>query len=166
MTAPLHFRLARPADIPAMSAIRLAVTENVLTEPARVTAQMYRDYMDELGRAWVCEAGAACRLQLIGFCYALQVDASIWALFVQPAWEGQGVATGLLDRSCAWLHGIGHASAQLYTGTGTRAEHFYTARGWQRSLASTGDEAHFVIDLGTCVKRGLAIPNPATESPA
>jgi hypothetical protein len=46
-----HFRRARPGDIAAMSAIRLAVTENVLSDHGKVTLQMYRDYMDMLGRA-------------------------------------------------------------------------------------------------------------------
>lgn len=44
------FRPATVADIPAMSRIRLAVTENVLSDPSRVTEQMYRDYLEPLGR--------------------------------------------------------------------------------------------------------------------
>ena len=49
----LTFRPATVADIPALSAIRLAVQENRLSDPARITRQMYEDYLDRLGRTWV-----------------------------------------------------------------------------------------------------------------
>lgn len=40
------FWRARQADIAAMSRIRLSVSENVLSDPARVTLQMYEDYLE------------------------------------------------------------------------------------------------------------------------
>jgi len=50
--AQVHFRRATPADIPAMSRIRLAVNENRLRDPARITPQMYGDFLDRDGRGW------------------------------------------------------------------------------------------------------------------
>ena len=50
MNNKLHFRIATLADIPVMMEIRLAVKENVLSNPARVPYQMYVDYLDLLGR--------------------------------------------------------------------------------------------------------------------
>jgi hypothetical protein len=38
-----------------MSRIRLAVTENVLSDPGRITGGMYEDYLEKSGRAWVAE---------------------------------------------------------------------------------------------------------------
>ena len=86
MTAP-SYRIACAGDIPAMSAIRLAVQENRLSDPTRITAQMYADYLDLLGRGWVCERDGA----ITGFAYADRAGGSIWALFVDPAHEGAGI---------------------------------------------------------------------------
>jgi len=49
-------RRATRADIPAMSRIRLAVTENALRDPTRITVAMYEDYPERSGRGWVAEA--------------------------------------------------------------------------------------------------------------
>ncbi len=139
----LTFRLARPDDIAAMSAIRLAVTENVLSDPAKVTLQMYRDYMETLGRAWVCEAEG----RVVGFCYAAHGDASIWALFIDQAFEGLGIATALLEMACRWLREIGKLEVTLSTTAGTRADRFYTARGWQRGAPDARGDVRFTKTL-------------------
>lgn len=109
-----------------MSAIRLAVTENVLSDPSRVTEQMYEDYLALLGRGWVAEADG----QLAGFCYAATADASIWALFMNPQFEGRGIAKRLLQLAVDWLFEQGRDEVQLSTSRGTRAERFYTRQGW------------------------------------
>ena len=51
----LSTRRATVDDIPAMSRILLAVRENVLSNPARITEAMYRGHLDALGRGWVAE---------------------------------------------------------------------------------------------------------------
>lgn len=142
----LQFRVAGSDDIAAMSKIRLAVTENVLSDPAKVTPQMYRDYMETLGRAWVCEADG----NVVGFCYAVKADASIWALFIDQAFEGSGIATRLLDMACQWLLEVGKFSATLSTTPGTRAERFYIARGWQQSEPAQENHVCFTKNLVPC----------------
>lgn len=122
------FRQANIHDIPAMSAIRLAVVENALTDPARITTQMYRDYLELSGRGWVAEQDGA----MLGFCYAASADASIWALFTAPAQEGRGIGKQLLALAVQWLFDQGHACIQLSTGKDTRADRFYQAQGWTR----------------------------------
>lgn len=124
----LHFRAAVAADIPAMSAIRLAVRENVLSNPALVTQQMYQDYLARLGRGWVCEVAHA----VIGFYYADNTDGSIWALFVQPEWEGLGAGSQLLALAVEWLFAQGWDEIKLGTAANTRADRFYAAQGWRR----------------------------------
>lgn len=124
------FRQATRADIPAMSAIRLAVTENVLSNPSRVTHAMYVDYLDAAGRGWVAEIGGT----VVAFSYADKVDGSIWALFVQPGHEGKGLAQRLLALATDWLFELGHDTVSLSTGAGTRADGFYARQGWQRGL--------------------------------
>lgn len=126
--SPLSLRRATVADIPEMSRIRLAVKENALSNPARITEAMYRDYLDALGRGWVCEQDG----EMIGFSYAARADSSIWALFVAPAREGRGAGKQLLRLAVDWLFEIGHAEVRLGTAANTRADRFYAAQGWTR----------------------------------
>lgn len=124
----LHYRIATLADIPAMMDIRLAVKENVLSNPARVPYQMYVDYLDYLGRGWVCERAG----QIIAFSYAAKADSSIWALFVQPECEGLGAGKTLLTLATDWLFSLGNDSVSLGTTVDTRADRFYARQGWLR----------------------------------
>ena len=121
-------RRATVADIPAMSRIRLAVTENALSNPARITEAMYRDYLDALGRGWVAEEDG----EIIGFSYADRTDSSIWALFVDPVREGRGAGKRLLRLAVDWLFELGHPEVRLGTAAHTRADRFYAAQGWTR----------------------------------
>ena len=132
-TSILHFRRAEAADIPAMSAIRLNVAENVLRDRSKVTPQMYHDYLDLLGRGWVCLVDD----RIVGFAYASRADASIWALFVAPSHEGMGIGRRLLDFAVDWLFAVGAPVITLDTGRDTRAARFYAAAGWLRD-ADTG----------------------------
>ncbi len=124
----LAYRRATADDIPAMSRIRLAVRENALSDPARITEAMYRDYLDALGRGWVAEFDGA----IIGFSYADRADAAIWALFVDPAREGLGAGRQLLQLAVDWLFEIGHDEIRLGTQANTRADRFYAKHGWTR----------------------------------
>ena len=125
-----------------MSAIRLAVTENVLSDPGRITVAMYEDYLDHAGRGWVAEVSGA----IVAFCYADSVDGSIWALFVQPGWEGRGLARHLLGLAIDWLFATGHDSVALTTAAGTRADRFYAAHGWRRvRLCDDGRNVEYVL---------------------
>lgn len=128
------YRQAVVADIPAMARIRLAVTENVLSDPGKVTRQMYEDYLDLCGRGWVAQANGA----VVGFCYADRRDGSIWALFVDPGHEGRGYARRLLRMAQDWLAALGFERVILSTGAGTRADRFYAAQGWQRNVSDSG----------------------------
>ena len=125
-----------------MSAIRLAVTENVLSDPGRITATMYEDYLDHAGRGWVAEIEGV----IVAFSYADSIDGSIWALFVRPGWEGRGLARHLLGLAVDWLFATGHASVALTTAAGTRADRFYAAQGWHRmGLCDDGRNVEYVL---------------------
>jgi GNAT superfamily N-acetyltransferase len=124
-----------------MSRIRLSVRENVLSDPARVTLQMYRDYLDTLGRGWVCELDG----EVVGFSYAAVEDASIWALFVLPEFEGRGIAKRLLALATSYLFDQGNDKLILSTTADTRADRFYTAQGWVRGAMKDAVEVHFTL---------------------
>lgn len=135
------FRQAVAGDIAQMARIRLAVTENVLRDPARVTLQMYADFLEQDGRGWVAEIDGV----VVAFSYANRNDGSIWALFVDPRFEGQGLGKPLLALATGWLFSLGFTRVTLSTGNHTRAQRFYTLLGWRRATSSS-DEAHFVLD--------------------
>ena len=118
-----------------MSRIRLAVRENRLRDPARVTRQMYEDFLERDGRGWVAQVDGV----TVGFSYANRLDGSIWALFVDPGHEGKGLAKSLLGLATAWLFGMGYAEVTLDTGAGTRADQFYARQGWTRGDAGAAD---------------------------
>ena len=137
----LHFRRAIEADIPAMSDIRFAVTENVLSNRALVTQQMYLDYLSPLGSGWVCEKDGV----IIGFSYAAKADSSIWALFVQPGQEGQGAGKQLLRLATDYLFALGNDQVKLGTQANTRADRFYAAQGWQRGDMKNAVEVAYTL---------------------
>jgi GNAT superfamily N-acetyltransferase len=142
MSTSTFCRVACAGDIPAMSAIRLAVQENRLRDPGRITPQMYADYLGPLGRGWVGERAGG----IAGFACADRVNGSIWALFIDPAHEGFGIGRELLALATGYLFEHGHAKVVLTTGPGTRADRFYTAQGWQRSHRAGEQEATFVLE--------------------
>lgn len=135
----MNFRRAVEADIPAMSRIRLAVRENALSNPGRVTEAMYRDYLDSKGRGWVALDGD----EIVAFSYAGRTDGTIWALFTDPAHEGRGAGKRLLRLCVDWLFEIGFDEVRLGTAANTRADRFYAAQGWTREGMKDGVEVGF-----------------------
>ncbi len=141
MTKTLTYRVAEAVDIPAMSTIRLAVQENRLRDPSRITHQMYVDYLDALGRSWVCEADGV----IAGFACADKADASVWALFIDPAHEGLGIGKRLMALLTGYLFSLGHDTLVLTTGPGTRADAFYAAQGWRRGALTADGEVQYSL---------------------
>jgi ribosomal protein S18 acetylase RimI-like enzyme len=140
------FRQATTADIPGMSAVRLAVRENRLSNPERITPAMYADHLGPLGRSWVGE----CNGQIVGFSAGALPspghDASIWALFVLPEYEGLGIGKQLLALAVEWLFAQGAQRIVLGTASGTRADAFYERLGWRRGAMRDGVEVEFSLD--------------------
>jgi GNAT superfamily N-acetyltransferase len=118
-----------------MHRVRLAVRENVLSNPARITEADYVEALDVAGLTWVVEADG----EIVGFATGYRTG-SVWALFVHPDHEGRGYGTALLEVMVDWLWTLGHAQLTLTTQPGTRAERFYLARGWQRlGIVASGE---------------------------
>jgi len=117
-------RKATRADYPRMSEIRFAVRENQLANPSRIAPVV--DWLFEHSIFWVWEEDGAIQ----GFSAADPRDGSIFALFVDPSYEGRGIGRALLPLACDVLREAGHTTATLTTEAGTRAERFYRADGW------------------------------------
>jgi GNAT superfamily N-acetyltransferase len=135
----MRFRRAVLADIPSIMEIRLAVEENVLSNPAAVTPEDCAAYLEERGRGWVCESDG----RIVGFSYAASEDHSIWALFVLPEYEGRGIGRHLLRLAVEWLISTGADEIRLATETSTRADRFYSAQGWLRGEMKNETEVWF-----------------------
>jgi GNAT superfamily N-acetyltransferase len=135
-----QIRIASEADIPEMHRIRMSVRENRLSDPSKVQPGDYRPMIGERGRGWVAEVDG----QMAGFAVADQSRANIWALFVDPGFEGRGIGRALHDTMVDWLFTGGEEQVWLSTAPGTRAERFYTSAGWRYTGMQDG-EARFEL---------------------
>jgi len=137
----------RPAtvdDIDAMHAVRVAVRENLLSDENRVRPDDYRTMLQEFGRGWVHEESHS----VVAFGIADQAHRNIWALFVAPGLEGQGIGSGLLEVMVTWLFEQSREPIWLTTGRNTRAELFYRAAGWRATGSAADGEIRFELSAG------------------
>lgn len=137
----MQITLASESHIPEMHRIRLSVHENQLSDPARVQPQHYRALLARDGRGWI----ARFHNRMVGFGIADLRSSSIWALFVDPAFEGRGVGRRLHDAMLDWLFTEGAKQVWLTTDSGTRAERFYIARNWQQVGSEATGEVRYTM---------------------
>jgi GNAT superfamily N-acetyltransferase len=139
MSSPIQIRGATEADIAEMHRIRIAVRENQLADPGAVQLHHYRTMLRDSGRGWVAEMDN----QMAGFAIADLTLPSIWALFVDPAFEGCGVGRRLHETMLDWLFAAGFERVRLSTEPATRAERFYRAAGWRYGGLHPNGEARY-----------------------
>jgi len=120
-------REAREADIKQIQIVRNLVKENTLSDPNLVTDDDCREFMFERGKGWVCEINN----DVVGFAIADLKDHNIWALFLNPEFEKQGIGKQLHDTMMDWYFDQTKATVWLGTSPGTRAEAFYKKAGWK-----------------------------------
>ena len=120
-------RTATPADIDQMHRIRMRVRENALSDPGAIQHHDYVTMLHERGQGWVAQV----QDQIVGFAVADLSLSAVWALFVDPAFEGQGVGRHLHDTMMAWFFDRGAAVVHLSTTPATRAERVYLKAGWK-----------------------------------
>ena len=127
-------RNASRADIPRLKEIRGAVRENKLRDPSRVTTDDICWFIDNPG-IFVWEEDG----RIVGFSAADPRDGNIWALFMDEAYEGRGIARALFERACNVLQDSGCSRMWLETWPGTRAERFYRRAGWRATGIRDGN---------------------------
>lgn len=148
----------RPAgeeDVPALFAIRTGVRENRMDMARLAAAGVTPAAVAALLRggnaaAWLGEragsgrAGSAC-----GFSLARAGVGDVFALFVLPGFEGQGLGGLLLHEAERWLALRGIEDAWLLTGgePGLRAPGFYAARGWRATGRGADGQIRFTKRL-------------------
>lgn len=95
---PMIFREAQITDVDAIMDVRMSVLENILSDPSLVSADDCIEYIEQRGRGWVCEIG----LQIVGFAIVDLVERNVWALFVHPDFEKQGIGRQLHQMMLDW----------------------------------------------------------------
>ena len=135
-------REALVADIAAYMEVRLAVRENVLSSPGRVTYEDNVDYLTRRGKGWVAEIQG----RIVGFAIADLQDHSIWALFVHPDFDRRGIGRALHETMLNWYFSQTDEPLWLGTAPGTRAEIFYRKAGWLNLGLSENGEAKFGME--------------------
>jgi GNAT superfamily N-acetyltransferase len=113
-------------DIKQIQIVRNSVTENTLSDPDLVTDEDCKEFLTVRGKGWVCEINK----EIVGFSIADMKDNNIWALFLKPEFEGQGIGRQLYDIMLDWYFKQSKNSVWLGTSPGTRAEKFYRRSGW------------------------------------
>jgi GNAT superfamily N-acetyltransferase len=121
------FREAGVQDIPQIQNVRHSVKENVLSDPRLVTDDDCADYLMQRGKGWVCES----QHEIAGFAIADLAGNNIWALFVKPAFEKQGIGRKLHDMMMDWYFSQTKNKCWLSTSPDTRAALFYLQAGWR-----------------------------------
>ena len=138
-------RPALPTDIEGISDVRHAVKENLQTREQLaqmgITPQGVAASLDTYCRGWVAEDDG----RIIAFSIADRETGSVFALFVLPEHEGQGLGKRLLAIAVQWLWDQGLDRIWLTTGPETRAACFYTTAGWR--VAGTDEKGEVRFEL-------------------
>ena len=135
-------RDATEDDILAIFDVRTGVHENHLSieqmAEMGVTEETIREALREEPCIWVCESGR----QILGFSMAGGADACLFAVFVRPEWEGQGIGRQLTERAEAFLFQR-YSSIWLETDGSSRAAGFYERLGWMRTQVLGNGDVRF-----------------------
>ena len=120
-------REAKISDIQQIQLVRNSVTENTLSNPDLVSDQDCEEFLFERGKGWVCEIDS----KIVGFSIVDLKENNIWALFLHPQFEKQGIGRQLHDIMLNWYFTQTKNTVWLGTSPKTRADNFYRKSGWR-----------------------------------
>ncbi|PHV10506.1 GNAT family N-acetyltransferase [Chitinimonas sp. BJB300] len=129
----LLVRVAVLSDIDVLFEIRTSVRENHLSMEELthlgITAQTLPAMLSGAGRGWVAEQAGS----VIAFAMADSMEATVFAMFVRPEWEGKGAGRQLMQEAEQWLFAQGCEEVWLSTDSdlAVRANGFYRHLGWK-----------------------------------
>ena len=83
--------------------------------------------------------------QVVGFAIVGLSQRNVWALFVDPAYEGKGIGRQLHDIMLEWYFDQTNETIWLGTGSNTRAETFYRVAGWRETGRRPNGEIKFEL---------------------
>lgn len=143
-------REAHSDDIRQMQRVRNSVKENTLSDPALVTDADFEEFINHRGKGWVCEIEG----KIVGFAIADLKTENIWALFMDPGYEKQGIGRHLHQTMLDWYFSQGKDFVWLGTDPNTRAEAFYRKAGWKEIGTHGKGEVKFGMTAEEWVKAG------------
>ena len=135
----MNIREANVGDIKQIQVVRNSVLENVLSNPNLVTDAACEEFITARGKGWVCEING----EIVGFSIVDLKEHNVWALFLNPAFEKQGLGRQLHDVLLNWYFNQTAQTVWLGTSPGTRAELFYRKAGWQATGTRANGEIKF-----------------------
>ena len=136
-------RQATSSHIPQIQMVRNAVKENTLSNPGLVTDADCEEFINHRGRGWVAEVNE----KIVGFAIADLKDNNIWALFLLPEFEKQGIGKQLHDTMMDWFFAQTKNTCWLGTAPDTRAAGFYKAAGWKEVGMNGSKEIKFEMSF-------------------
>lgn len=145
----MKIREAKTDDIKQIQVVRNAVKENRLSNPDLVTDEDCKLFLAEKGKGWVCEKNN----QIIGFSIVDLKGNNIWALFVHPDFDKQGIGRQLHDIMLNWYFSQTKETVWLGTSPNTRAETFYRKAGWKVIGTHGKGEIKFEMTYNDWTKR-------------
>ena len=137
-----RIRQANTTDVKDMHRIRLGVRQNQLADPTQVNEDSYAPFV-AAGGAWIAETETG----IAGFAIVDSTNGNVWAVFVDPDAEGQGIGRALHDRMLQWSSQQGVEHLWLTTGRDTRAEQFYRQLGWLETGTTETGEIRFEREI-------------------
>jgi GNAT superfamily N-acetyltransferase len=135
----LNFREATVDDIAQIQLVRNSVKENVLLNPDLVTDEQCLDFITNRGKGWICEIDS----KIIGFSIVDLKERNVWALFINPDYERNGIGKQLQKIMLDWYFKQTSHNIWLGTDPKTRAEHFYRKSGWSEIGTHENGEIKF-----------------------
>lgn len=136
-------REAGAADAESLFDVRTAVRENHLSRDRLaalgITPQSVVQSFSQGSKGWVADVDG----RVAGFAIADGALRSIFALFVHPDFDNQGLGTRLLRLATNWLMARSDDAVWLTTGRRTKAETFYRRRGWREVRIESDGQIRF-----------------------
>lgn len=142
----MFIRVADRTDVAELFRVRLSVNENKasLVDLAKygVTPESLPGRLMNTGRGWVAEIDGVIR----AFAMADADKSTVFALFIEPEFEGQGIGRNLMYEAEKWLKEMGCETVWLETDRNprVRANGFYRHLGWLESKIQPNGQAKFI----------------------
>jgi|SRR5215217_1651390 len=135
-------RDAAEGDIPGIFAVRISVRENHLSTEQLAEIGITHQTILETIHKEPCMWVAVNDDDIIGFSMGSSEDSCLFAAFVRPEWEGQGIGRLLVERAEQFLFESSQ-SLWLHTEGSSRAAGFYEKLGWKRTSLWQDGEYRF-----------------------
>ena len=137
------------SDINQIQIVKNSVKENILSDPTKVTDEDCRLFIEERGKGWVFEI----ENKIVGFSIVDLQDNNVWALFIHPDFEQQGIGRKLHNIMLDWYFEQTDENIWLGTTPKTRAEIFYRKTGWKEIGTHGDNEIKFEMTKSFWIKK-------------